>query len=406
MGGYDFLQGIRVLEVAQLGPSSLGGYLADMGAEVIKVEGLDGDPLRHTSTPAVGAADGASLLHLRWNRGKKSVGLDLKTEAGARLFRDLAEKSDVVIEGMRAGVLDRLGLGYETLRELNPRIVFCSISGLGRSGPYCRLGSHGPSFDAFGGLSSKNPYGLSPEERARTDWAPIGMHAMGLNAALGTLAAVVRAQRCGQGALIEVTGAESAAHWLPEGVDAVLNEPLLHTRPGFYNSAGRMAGWPRLNTYQTLDGFGIFFQGFFPKFWKRFCSVVERPDLAARYESGDDIALVDEQIHQELSAIFATRRRDEWMAIFLEYDVPGGPANMLRDLATDPHFLARHNIYEVEYPGIGKLRLASTPVKTPGQTFAPTLAPTQWQHSAEVLGKLLGIDGDELERLKKNRVVY
>lgn len=406
MAGYDFLNGIRVLEVAQLGPSSLGGYLADMGAEVIKVEGRDGDPVRVTSTPAVGSPQGPSFLHLRWNRGKKSIGLDLKNAEGAELFRRLAADSDVVIEGMRAGVLDRLGLGYDDLRKLNPRIVFCSISGLGRSGPYHTLGSHGPSFDAFGGLSALNPYGLSPEERERTDFAPIGMHAMGLNAALGTLAAVIRAQRTGKGALIEVTGAESAAHWLPEGVDKQLNASLLHERPGFFNSAKRMAGWSRLFAYETRDGRRIFFQGLFPRFWKRFCALIDRPDLVTLTDSGEDSAKIDEIMRGELQAIFITRTRDEWMDLFRKHDVPGGPVNTMKDLASDPHFVGRGNIYEVEQPGVGKLRLSSTPVKTLDQGFAPTLAPGQWQDSQEVLRERLGLQAAEIERLRLSGAVY
>ncbi|KWR87840.1 CaiB/BaiF CoA transferase family protein [Cupriavidus sp. IDO] len=406
MSGYDFLNGVRVLEVAHLGPSSLGGYLADMGAEVIKIEGVDGDPVRHSSSPAIGSPDGVSFLHLRWNRGKKSVGLSLKSPGGAELFRKLAAKSDVVIEGMRAGVLDRLGLGYEDLRAVAPHLVFCSLSGLGRDGPYHTLGSHGPSFDAFGALSSTNPHSLTAAERETSNFAPVGMHAMGLNAALGTLAAVLRAKRTGHGALIEVTGAESAAHWLPEGVNTVLNEGVLHERPGFYNSAGRMALWSRLCAYETRDGQKLFFQGMYEKFWQRFCALVDRHDLQARYESGKDPADVDEEIHGELAKIFLTRDFDDWMQCFLEHDIPGGPANSPRTLASDPHFLARHNTYEMEHPGIGTLTLTGTPVKTPGQPFAPSAAPAQWEHTDDVLGNLLGIGADEVERLRQANTVF
>lgn len=399
MAGYRFLEGVRVIEVAQLGPASLGGYLADMGAEVIKVEGPDGDPLRHSGTPAAGAPDGVSLLHLRWNRGKQSLGLDLQRPEGAALFRRMAAQADVVIEGMRAGYLDSLGLGYETLSALNPRLVYCSLSGLGRDGPYHRLGSHGPSFDAFGALSGLNPYALSPEERRQTDWAPIGMHAMGLNAALGVLAALWQAQRSGQGALIEVTGAESAAHWLPEGVNTVLNAGLLHPRPGFTNSRGKMARWPRLCRYDTADGRGLFFQALAPKFWERFCQAVARPDLLEKYAAGGDTAQADEDVHGLLCELFRTRPRDEWIALFLAHGVPGGPANDLQDLAQDPHFLARGNLYDSEHPGIGRLRLTGTPVKTPGQAFAPAPAPALGEHSAAVLRRL-GLDEAECAQLR------
>lgn len=406
MSGYNFLEGVRVIEVAQLGPSSLGGYLADMGADVIKVEGRDGDPVRYSGTPAIGGPDGPGLLHLRWNRGKRSLGLNLKSDEGKALFLQLVEKADIVIEGMRAGVLERLGLGYAALREVNPRIVFCSISGLGSTGPYSELGSHGPSFDAFGGLSALNPYALSPQERKLTDWAPIGMHAMGLNAALGTLAALNRAQRSGQSAYIEVTGAESAAHWLPEGINSVLNAEQLHAREGFLNSREKMAGWPRLCAYATRDGKKVFFQGLFPKFWARFCDVLDRPDLAALYSQTPDSGEADERAYVELVNIFAARDFEEWMTIFVEHDIPGGPANSPQSLASDPHFLARENVYEVDQPGVGKLRLGSTPVKTSGQTFAPAPAPDKWQHSAEILRDLLELDEREIQRLGAADAVY
>jgi crotonobetainyl-CoA:carnitine CoA-transferase CaiB-like acyl-CoA transferase len=405
VSGYDFLKGIRVLEVAQLGPSSLGGLLADMGAEVIKVEGADGDPVRATSDPAVGSPGGPSFLHLRWNRGKKSLGLDLKHPEGAALFRALAARSDVVIEGMRAGVLDRLGLGYETLREANPRLVFCSLSGLGRRGPYHTLGSQGPSFDAFAGLAAINPATLTEEERQATAWAPVGMYAMGLFGALGTLAAIVQAQRTGTGALVEVTGAESAAHWLPEGVNKALNPALLHTRPGFRNSEGRMAYWPRLHPYETRDGRQVLFQGFYGKFWDRFCAFVDRPDLARRYACEDDLGPVDQAVHDELVKIFRTRTFDEWMTAFLENDIAGGPVNSLETLAADPHFLARDNVYETDHPGIGKVRLTTTPVKTPGRRFAAAPAPMLWEHTAQVLGELLGVDAAQLQRLSATGAV-
>jgi len=404
MAGYDFLNGLRVLEVAQLGPSSLGGYLADMGAEVIKVESHDGDPVRYSGSPAAGHPDGPSFLHLRWNRGKRSLGLDLKSEAGTGLFRRIAARSDVVIEGMRAGVLGRLGLGFQSLREANPRLVFCSISGLGGSGPYHRLGSHGPSFDAFGALSWANPYAAAgPDDAVHPP--PVGMHAMGLYAAVGVLSAVIRARQSGTGAHIEVAAADCAAHWRPDGVDTVLNEKAAFARPGFHGAQGRMAGWPRLFHYRTRDDKAVFFQALSPGFWQRFCAAVERPDLLALYEMHEANA-ADELAHAELGALFRQRSQAEWMEFFLHHDIPGGPANTLRNLAEDPHFLARDNFYETRLGDGTRLRLSSTPIKAAGQAFSPASAPALAQDTAAILASVLGLSEAEIAALRQRSVIF
>lgn len=390
MSGYDFLDGVRVLEVAALGPSSLGGYLADMGADVVKVEDQAGDGVRYAGNPAMGSPNGESLLHLRWNRGKRSIGIDLKTEDGKALFLRLAARAEIVIEGMRAGVLDRLNLGFETLKALNPSVVFCSVSGLGRYGPYAEMGSHGPSFDAFGALSSINPYALTKEERAKSAATPVGMHAMGLYAAIGTLAALTRARATGEPALVEVAAADCSAHWLPDAIDAALNPEQCFDRPGFLGGKGKQAKWPRLCRYECADGRGIFFQALSPKFWDRFCAGVERPDLADAYRSGRDVNDVDDDVHTELVALFSTRAFSEWMALFGEHDVPAGAANSRETLVTDPHFLARDNVYDVDLPGAGTLRLTGTPIKTPDQAFAPELAPKVGESADAVLADWLG----------------
>jgi crotonobetainyl-CoA:carnitine CoA-transferase CaiB-like acyl-CoA transferase len=405
MTAYDFLSGLRVVEVAQLGPSSLGGYLADMGATVIKVEGADGEPVRNSGSPAVGSPEGYGFLHLRWNRGKHSVGIDLKKPEGQRLFERLAADADVVIEGMRAGVLARLGLGADRLRTLNPRLVFCSISGLGSTGPYHTLGSHGPSYDAFAGLASINPYSLTDAERAGLQHTAIGMHSMGLHAAVGVLAAILKAQRTGKGSVIEVAACDSAAHWRPDGVDVALNQQLAVERPGFLNAEHRQIKWPRMAVYATKDERRVFFQGLSDKFWWRFCDGLDRADLRRIYDDAEDPIAADHQAHAELVHVFETRTLDEWMDFFRQHDVPGTPVNTFEELARDPHFLARDNVYDVEYPGVGTLHLTSTPIKADGQQFSPSLAPAQFEHTDEVLGDLLGLDADGIGELRAAGVV-
>ena len=142
------LHGLRVIEVSLLGPGAVGSHLADLGAEVIKVEPPQGDYIRQMTWPII---DGSSLLHWHIHRGKRSITLDLRTDEGQEIFRDLVRDADAVIEAMRPGALARRGLGFEDLLEINPKIVFCTISGYGMTGPYANLPSHGIAYDTWAG---------------------------------------------------------------------------------------------------------------------------------------------------------------------------------------------------------------------------------------------------------------
>tara|TARA_R110000772_G_scaffold115174_1_gene219920 strand:- start:596 stop:1519 length:924 start_codon:yes stop_codon:yes gene_type:complete len=302
---------------------------------------------------------------------------------------------------MRAGILDRLGFDFESLKSINPKIVFCSVSGLGRYGPYAKMGSHGPSFDAFAALTSVNPYALTKEERIESGITPVGMHAMGLFAALGALSAVIRAKATGEGALIEVAAAECAAHWMPDIIDAELNKDICFDRPGFLGGNGKQANWSRLCRYECGDGRGMLFQALSPKFWDRFCKAVDRPDLGKIYDEDRDVNDIDEDVHEALCTLFLKRNFSDWMQLFAEHDVPAGPANSRETLVTDPHFLARDNVYDVDLPGTGTIHLTTTPVKTPDQKFSPTLAPEAGEMTESILKDWLDLDAGTIEKLRK-----
>jgi crotonobetainyl-CoA:carnitine CoA-transferase CaiB-like acyl-CoA transferase len=400
VSSYDFLRGLLVVEVAKLGPAALGGFLADMGACVVKVESpSDGDSVRYAGAHAVGGATGFGFLHLRWNRGKQSLGLDLRSAEGTALFKRLVSRADVVIEGMRAGILDRLDLGYEALRQVNPKLVYCSLSGLGLTGPYARRGSHGPSFDAFGGLAPAPREGSISRYQGQQPTA-VGMYAMGLHGALGVLAAVFRAGRTGEGALIEVAAADAAAHWVPDALDPLLNRGVAVERRGFADSKGRMTHWPRMDYYRTRDGQVLLFQGFSEKFWHKFWVGLERPDLDEIHRTAASPEAADERLSAALTELFATKSFDEWIAFLDGHDIPVMKVNSFEDVIRDPHFLARSNTYEVEHPDVGTLRLTSTPVKTRGQGFSPTLAPTLGEHTDDILSTLLALSPADISRLR------
>ena len=397
MSGYSLLAGVRVLEVAQLAPSAVGGHLADLGAEVIKVEsGPVGDPVRTGGALAVGGPDGPAFMHLRWNRGKKSVRLDLRAGDGKAAFRDLARHCDVVIEGTRAGYLEWLGLGYDVLAAGNPRLVFCQISGLGTDGPYQHLGSGGPVFDAYAGLRSVSTPDTPPTAgMAGSTTPPIAMYALGAYGAMGILAALLRARETGTGSRLEVAGIDVATSWMPDGVDAKLNEKLTVPRPGWLPD-GRLPDWPRLEAYRTSDGAAILLGSHAEKFWRNFCHAVNRPDLL-----GIDLSTADEgaperaeRVWRELRDTFASRTRAEWIELFLEHDIAGGPVNSFEDVIGDPHFRARHNTYTTGDNTDGSVELLVSPVRLDGEDFAPDPAPELGADTYDVLRTIADYDHD------------
>lgn len=401
VSGYDLLRGVTVVEVAQLGPDALGGLLADMGARVIKIESPpDGDPIRRMGALAVGGPDGFGFMHLRWNRGKESIGLDLRSAEGATLFRRLAADADIVVDGLRGGALDRLGLGHAELSRVNPGLVFCSLSGFGLDGAYHALGSHGPAYDAYGGLMR-----AAPGERPGDGPAhhPIAMYAMGQQAAVGVLAAVIRARATGEGAMIEVAAADVAAAWYTDTVDAALNRATARPRPGFADEGGRMVNWPRMGQYRTRDGRILFFQGYKDKFWERFAHAAGRADLLD-IVPGDDAEAYHDRLFDALTALFATRDRADWMALLIEAGVPGHPLNTPEELAEDAHFRDRGLVYDAGSRGTGPLRLVGSPIKVHGQRFSPTVAPELGDASDRILADL-GINEEETARLRAAGIV-
>src|SRR2546423_2443210 len=200
------LAGVRIIESSMLGPGAITTHLADLGAEVIKVESPQGDYIREMTWPIV---EGVSLMHLHISRGKRSIVLDLRTEEGVAAYLDLVRGADAVVEAMRPGGLERRGLGYDRLREVNPRIVFVTVSGYGMTGPYRDMPSHGIAYDVWAGLVEPkvddNGFVYMPEHPS------IGIHAGPLFGALGLLAGVVRARETGEGCQLEIAQSDAAA---------------------------------------------------------------------------------------------------------------------------------------------------------------------------------------------------
>jgi crotonobetainyl-CoA:carnitine CoA-transferase CaiB-like acyl-CoA transferase len=394
---------MRVIESSLLGPGAIGTHLSDLGAEVIKVESPAGDYIRDMTWPIV---EGVSLLHLHVHRGKKSIVLDLKTPEGVQLYKDLVAKSDVVIEAMRPGSLAARGLGYQDLRRVNPKIVFCNISGYGATGPYRDLPAHGIAFDTWGGA-------IKPEYDADgfcfiPEHASIGMHAGPMFGALGILAAVIRARATGEGCELEVGQSDATAYmdwyriesWLaynrPEDVvTGNKADSYVRRAPG---TAGMKEG-VRYQIYESADGH-VLFMASEQAFWKNFCLCVGRPELFERWPGSKyaDHARGNRELQAILREIFKSKTSKEWIALGEEKNFPVAPCNTPKNIVDDPQFKDRFPLYRVEQCGAEMLPY---PVKFPGEELpVPSKAPTTGQHTEEVLGRVLGKSASEIAALR------
>ncbi|WP_374022308.1 CaiB/BaiF CoA transferase family protein [Mycobacterium sp. HNNTM2301] len=387
------LDDVRVLELSLFSPDALGGHLADLGAEVIKIEPPGGGGFRGELFPP------DNVQNLQWNRGKKSVTLNLKSEKGVAIFRRLAADATVVIDGLRAGAAERLGLGYDDVVEVNPTIVYCSLNGMGSYGPYAKLPTHGLSFDCFAGL---NPPVIQADGTPRLSAGAsgtTGVLAGPLYAAMAVLAALHSARRDGQPQYVEVAQVDAAIAWNFQKLTALANDM-------FGYADGPQASL-RYQYYETGDGNYVVFNALEDKFWHRFCEAVDRMDL---YELGQarfgDDPHADEDLRRELTAIFKGRSRREWTDFFITADIAGAPAFEGGDLLDDDHVKARAMVYERHAEGRPSLRLIAVPIKTkPDRPFPAALPPAVGADTDQVLTTLAGCDETELAVLRRDGVI-
>ena len=390
------LHGLRIIECSALGPAQITTALVDLGAEVIKVEPPAGDYIREMTWPIV---EGVSLMHLHLNRGKRSLVLDLRTEAGVAIFKELAAGADVVVEAMRPGSLARRGVGYDALAALNPKIVFCTISGYGMTGPYRDYPSHGVAYDTWAGIvkvaTDDEGFTYIPEH------VSIGINAGPLFGALGILAAVIRARDTGEGSYIDIAQSDAAAamDWYRSESFRAYERPQSEVTgnkaddyerraPG---TAGMVEG-VRYQVYETADGQHVLFMASEQAFWKNFCEGVGRPELFERWPGSKyaDHARGNRELQRELRDIFRTKTAEEWLEFGGRVNTPIAPVNTPRTVLDDPQFADRFPLLPAEDLGSDQI---FTPLHFVGEDLPePAKAPTVGQHTEEVLRSVLGYD--------------
>ena len=399
------LAGVRVIEVSLLGPAAITTALADLGAEVIKIESPSGDYIREMTWPIV---EGVSLMHLHLNRGKQSIVLDLKTEEGKATFRELAASADAVVEAMRPGQLEKLGLGYETLRALNPKLVFITISGYGMTGPYKTLPAHGIAFDTWAGIVAPayddDGFCYLPEH------VSIGINAAPIYGALGILAGIISARATGEGCFMEVAQSDAAAafDWYRsetwKAYDRPMDEVTGNKSDDYERRAPGTAGMRegvRYQSYDSADGH-VLFMASEQAFWKNFCQGIDRMDLFDKWPGAKfaDHARNNREMQAELRDIFKTKTSQEWLAFADEHNTTIAPINTPKNIVDDPQFQDRFDWWPKEVLGADQL---PQPVKIVGVDLPiPTHAPTPGQHTENVLRSVLGKSDDEIKALKES----
>ena len=391
------LEGMKVLDFTQImaGPFC-AMLLADMGADVIKVEKPSGgDDTRRMGPPFI---NGESAAFLGINRNKRSIILDIKNERGVAIAHRMASEADVLIQNFRPGTLERVGLGYEDARKLNPALVYCNISGFGNTGPYKSRGGFDLVAQGMSGLMSIT--GLPDSDPVKVG-VPIADLNAGMYAAYGILSAYISRLKTGKGQLVDTSLLEA-------GIAYTFWESAIFfatgQAPSPMGSAHRLSA--PYQAFPTRDGY-ITIGAANQANWERLCGAIDRPDLLQdpRFATNAERMANLDALIPTLEDTFAAHDTAHWLDALEKVGVPGGPINDIADVYADPQVQARQMMVEMEHPQAGRVRNIGIPVKlsdTPAEIRRP--APTLGQHTDEVLSEL-GYTPAEIAALRESGAV-
>ena len=388
------LKGVKVLDLSRLLP---GPYctlmMADYGAEVIKIEEPgQGDYIRWRK-PAV---EGIGARHLTINRNKKSIELNLKTDEGKEIFKKMAANADVILESFRPGVMDRLGLGYEEISKLNERIIYCSLTGYGQTGPYRNLPGHDINYIGYSGI-----LGLIGEKDGKpivpgVQIADIGGGA--LMALSGICMALFHKERTGKGQYIDVSMMDGAVTWLYAAASDYFASGKVPER-----GSNRLDGYFAFyNVYGTKDNKYLSVGASEFKFWKRICELVERPEWIPLHEGPEEI---QEKLKQDLTQLFKQENQQYWIDLLASEDTCVSPVNDIDEIFNNPQIIERELFKEMNHPIAGTIKQIGFPIKfseTQGEIYSH--APILGEHTEEILSQL-DYSNEHIEQLRKSGVI-
>lgn len=391
------LEGLVVLDLSRvLAAPYTGMILADMGADVIKIErpGKGDDSRQYTPFK-----NGESVYYMSLNRGKRSITLNMKSEEGKQILKDLVKKADVLVENFRGGTMDKLGLGYDVLKEINPRLIYSACTGFGMTGPY----KHEPAYDVIvqgmGGIMSITG---QPGGEPTKCGVSIGDITAGIFSAVGIMIALYNREKTGKGQLVDVSMLDCQVAILENAIARYLDSGISPKPLG-----NRHASITPFQALKTKDGHVIIAVGN-DTLWQKFCGLIERQDLAAdeRFTTNPLRTANVDALTEELTKTFVTKTMDEWLKILHDGGIPVGPINDIARVVKDPAVIARDMIVTTHHPVAGDVQMAGVPIKlseTPGSVDAP--APVLGQHTREVLKEKLGYTDEFIDHLYEDKTL-
>jgi len=397
------LEGIRVVDLSHvLAAPTTTMILADLGAEVIHIEPEWGDDAREYG-PFIGGHDkNRSGYFISLNRNKKSLVLDLKSDEGGQILKELIQISDIVVENFRPTTMEKLGFDWENIQKINPRAIYCSICGFGHDSLPENVSR--PAYDmvaqAYSGIMSITGPEGGPPCRVGSS---IGDILAGHQAVIGILTALVYRDKSGRGQHLDISMVDGLFSVLENAVARYLNAgetpaPLGNAHPAITPFQG----------FKTRDDSWIIAAVGNDNLWAKFCQVLEREDLIddSRFKSNPLRTENRKELISILQVEMEKKTAKEWTVIFEKEGIPYSPINTVKDICEDPHIDYRNMLVEIDQPVVGKMKICSSPFRlseTPGRVYAP--APMLGEHSEQVLRELLGYSPEKIDRLKSDGVI-
>lgn len=369
------LTSLKILDFTTLLPGPFATmFLADLGADVLRIEAPNRPDIVRMSPPYLGES-AVSAAHAMLNRTKRSITLDLKNPQSTAIVHKLVQTYDIVLEGFRPGVMDRLGVGYNALKAINPRLIYCAITGYGQDGPLANRAGHDMNYLALSGQMSYSGSQATGPKPQGTQIADIGGGSF--VAMTGILAAVIHRHHTGEGQLVDVAMTDGAMLWNSvTGAEYLAGDEL----PTY--ESRQLNGGSHYNYYRTADGRYLSVSSLEPQFWRGFCDAIERPTWVDRLSEPMPPLIAD------IASVIETRTLAEWVAVFQPLDVCVEPVLNLEEVAAHPHTQYRQMVVEVPGEG-GPVRQFANPLKfSATAAHYPYYGVAAGQHNREVLGEL------------------